>query len=113
MVEIFYRIMPKNRFFQTNLTLIENELRPRNAVSFTHDLDLPRIKDLRRHSSAERPTYTSLLAKAITLAPSKYPYAKQRIVERPFFARWWPVHLLEDAAPLLQAGEAPAPTSAA
>ena len=93
MAEIFYRIMPKKRFFPTNLTLIENELRPDNAVNCAHDLDLSSIK---------------------AIAPSKYPYAKQRIVERPFFARWWPVRLLEDATPLRQAGEAPpAPTSAA
>ncbi len=85
-----YRIMPRNKFFQVNVLLVETEIRPGYTVSYSHEIDLSRIEEIRVSAGVHRPSYTAMLAKAIALALREFPYANQRVISRPWFAWWAP-----------------------
>jgi len=82
--------MPKNKFFQANVWLVETEIRPEHTVSYSYEVDLSRIEEIRLQAGVIRPSYTAILAKSVALALREFPYANQRIISRPWFAWWAP-----------------------
>lgn len=85
-----YQIMPRNYLFEACLSMVENEIKPGHTVTFTYEVDLRRIHQVRSQPNQVRPTYTAFIAKAVALALKEFPYSNQRVISRPFFAWWAP-----------------------
>lgn len=84
-----FKLEPKNRFFEANRRIVEFEIRSSVTVTFSSEVDLTHIEQMRARAGNRKPSYTAFVAKAVALSLRKYPYANRRVCRRiwlPFFA---------------------------
>ncbi|MCC6417081.1 MAG: 2-oxo acid dehydrogenase subunit E2 [Gemmataceae bacterium] len=74
-----YEILPNNRFFSANRSIVEYEIRPGNTVTFLHEVDLTEVERIRQAAGEQKPSYTAFVVKAVALALKDFPYANRRL----------------------------------
>ncbi|HZT81838.1 MAG TPA: 2-oxo acid dehydrogenase subunit E2 [Gemmataceae bacterium] len=85
-----YDILPRNKFFDANRSIVEYEIRPGNTVTFLHEVDLTEVEAIRDRAAKagrKKPSYTAFVVKAVALALRDFPYANRRLWSR----RWLPL----------------------
>jgi hypothetical protein len=77
-----FEILPRNKFFLANRSIVEYEIRPGNTVSFISEVDLTEVERIREAARDRRPSYTAFVVKAVALALKEFPYANRRVCRR-------------------------------
>lgn len=78
--------MANNRFnqkiFKVLSYIIKKEIQPQNYVSFFREIDCTEIENARLHyqrSNLQKPSYTSIIIKAVSQAVKEHPHVNSRI----------------------------------
>ena len=90
-----YTNLGRNRFFEV-LGGLNVENHSDNKVAMLSELDMSSAQALRAaidKAVGIKPSFTAIVAKAISLALREHPYANRITVEWPFLAAYFPVHL--------------------
>src|SRR4051812_716411 len=78
-----FAIEPRNKFFEANRSIVEHEMRPGRTVSFLSEVDLTQVERVRKDApTTNKPSYTTLVVKAVALALRDFPYANRRVCRR-------------------------------
>ena len=78
-----YETLPTHKFFEVMSSLASHEIRPGNTMTFLSEVDLSEIEIIRQQWSGKRkPSYTTFVAKACSLALREFPYANRRLYRR-------------------------------
>lgn len=84
-----YTVNKPHKFFTFSANIVEQEINPGVTVTFSSEVDLTQVDELRAKCSKElKPSYTAFVAKAMAIALQEYPYANRRIIRRPLFPLW-------------------------
>lgn len=79
-----YVVTKPHKFFRFSADIVEQEINPGVTVTFSSEVDLTEINDIRARCPKElRPSYTAFVAKAMAIALIEFPYANRRIIRRP------------------------------
>ncbi|WP_306536940.1 2-oxo acid dehydrogenase subunit E2 [Geobacter sp.] len=82
-----YEVRNVHKYFDVNATIVEREIKPGATVTFSSEVDLSEIEEIRSScADGYKPSYTAFVAKAVALALKEFPYANRRILR----AGWLP-----------------------
>lgn len=74
-----YTLATGNTMADAMRSIVDHELNYSRTVTFSSLVDLTAIESIRNSLGADRPSYTAIVAKALSLALRDFPYANQRI----------------------------------
>ncbi len=89
-----YTTLERNRYFEV-LGSLNVENHGDNKVAMLSELDMTSAQALRTALNKQtgiKPSYTAIVAKAISIALREYPYANRMAMERPFWKRILQLH---------------------
>lgn len=84
-----YEILPRNRYFEV-IGWLNRDNRGDNKVAMISEVDMSGCVRLRKSIGEKlgvKPSYTSFVARAVSLALKEHPYANRLPLEWPFFER--------------------------
>ncbi len=84
-----YRILPRNRFFEV-FGGLNADVRSDQKVGMIAELDMSSCQQLRATWDGPpetKPSYNTMVIKAVSLALREHPYANRIVLEAPFFRR--------------------------
>jgi pyruvate/2-oxoglutarate dehydrogenase complex dihydrolipoamide acyltransferase (E2) component len=89
-----YTCLGQNRYFEV-LSYLNAENRSDHKVGMISEVDLSSVERLRSEAEilcGTRPSYTALVAKAVSMALRQHPHANRIPIERPFYRRIVQLH---------------------
>ena len=84
-----FAILKNDPFAEAARRLVRNEVDPRNKILFYAEVDLSSVEAIRARYSARgwtKPSYTTFVVKAVSIALDKFPHANRRLLR----GGWWP-----------------------